>query len=175
MEIYLIRHTTLLVEKGICYGQTNLPLTSTFEEESQLVLSKLPSDYDAIFSSPLSRCVALAERISQNSIVDIRLMELNFGEWELKNWNEIPREALETWMKNYFELSPPFGESMNELIERIGAFLDFLKSSNYKTVLVVTHGGPIKIFNGLINGTEKNEWMNLMVDYGEVKKLTILS
>jgi len=33
MEIYLIRHTTPDVAKGICYGQTDLDVANTFEEE----------------------------------------------------------------------------------------------------------------------------------------------
>ena len=53
MEIYLIRHTTPDVAKGICYGQTDLALTATFPEEAEHVLKQLPPDLDVVYSSPL--------------------------------------------------------------------------------------------------------------------------
>ena len=43
MEIYLIRHTTPLIEKGICYGQTDLDITESFEEEVSMIHPHLPS------------------------------------------------------------------------------------------------------------------------------------
>jgi len=41
-EIYLIRHTTPKVEKGICYGQTDLNLADTFEQEKERILKIIP-------------------------------------------------------------------------------------------------------------------------------------
>ena len=41
MEIYLVRHTTPAIEKGVCYGQTDLNVAETFEEEVELVLKNL--------------------------------------------------------------------------------------------------------------------------------------
>ena len=35
MEIYLIRHTSVDVPAGYAYGQTDVPLKPTFEEEVQ--------------------------------------------------------------------------------------------------------------------------------------------
>ena len=35
MEIFLIRHTTPKIEKGICYGQTDLDITTTFSRGGQ--------------------------------------------------------------------------------------------------------------------------------------------
>ena len=44
MDIYIIRHTTPDIAKGICYGQTNLELTDDFQAESDAILSKLPKN-----------------------------------------------------------------------------------------------------------------------------------
>ena len=38
MEIYLIRHTTPKIEKGICYGQADLNVADSFEEEINVIL-----------------------------------------------------------------------------------------------------------------------------------------
>ena len=37
MEVLLIRHTAVEVAPGICYGQTDVPLKSTFEQEAEVV------------------------------------------------------------------------------------------------------------------------------------------
>jgi alpha-ribazole phosphatase len=42
MDIYLIRHTSVDVPKGLCYGQSNVSLTKTFEEEAKVIQKKLP-------------------------------------------------------------------------------------------------------------------------------------
>ena len=34
MEVILIRHTSVDVPKGVCYGQTDVPLRDSFEEEA---------------------------------------------------------------------------------------------------------------------------------------------
>ena len=34
MNIYLIRHTSVDVPKGLCYGQSDVPLRPTFEIEA---------------------------------------------------------------------------------------------------------------------------------------------
>lgn len=37
MKIYLIRHTTPHIEKGICYGQTDLDVAETFNNEAEII------------------------------------------------------------------------------------------------------------------------------------------
>jgi alpha-ribazole phosphatase len=42
-NIFLIRHTTPAVAKGICYGQTDLDITESFVEEAEAIRGHLPS------------------------------------------------------------------------------------------------------------------------------------
>ena len=42
MEIYLIRHTSVSVEAGICYGQSDVPVAESFAAEAAQVRAKLP-------------------------------------------------------------------------------------------------------------------------------------
>ena len=64
MEIYLIRHTTPSIKKGICYGQTDVDLNfDTFEFELCEIKKKLPSNIDIFYCSPLTRCLKLAQRL----------------------------------------------------------------------------------------------------------------
>jgi len=84
MELYLVRHTSVNIPKGLCYGQSEVPLNETFIQEASIVKSKLlPISFYSIFSSPSSRCTSLSEYCNYAHITDNRLMEMNFGKWEM--------------------------------------------------------------------------------------------
>lgn len=50
MEIVLIRHTSVDVPPGVCYGQTDVPLKPSFEQEAAVTKENLkvylPFDQD---------------------------------------------------------------------------------------------------------------------------------
>ncbi|HEX5538399.1 MAG TPA: histidine phosphatase family protein, partial [Methylophilaceae bacterium] len=97
MELYLIRHTTPEIAKGVCYGQSDIDLAASFDDELALLRAKLPLAPAVIYSSPSQRCLKLATAIAGDWPIqqDPRLMELHFGEWELRQWDDIPREQLD--------------------------------------------------------------------------------
>ena len=66
MDIYLIRHTAPLVDKGICYGQTDLDVTDSFEAELEQIRPHIPGDIKKVYSSPLQRCLKLATALFPN-------------------------------------------------------------------------------------------------------------
>lgn len=60
MKIYLVRHTAVDIPGVMCYGQTDVPLKETFEEEAQIVKTEVDKlSPDIVYSSPLSRCTKL--------------------------------------------------------------------------------------------------------------------
>ena len=86
MIITAIRHTSVDVPSGICYGKTDVPLASTFRSELESIREKLTDDtFNAVFSSPLSRCTKLAKELfpERQIWIDQRLIELDFGIWEM--------------------------------------------------------------------------------------------
>ena len=92
MNLFAIRHTSVAVEPGICYGQTDVPVADSFIVEKEKLAAQLYNvEFDKIYSSPLSRCKLLAENLFQKEqiVFDERLKELNFGDWELKTWDAI--------------------------------------------------------------------------------------
>ena len=36
MKVYLVRHTSVDVAPGTCYGQTDVPLRASFQEEAEV-------------------------------------------------------------------------------------------------------------------------------------------
>lgn len=54
MNIYLIRHTSVDVPKGLCYGQSDdVPLRPTFEIEAAVTKAKIESiHFDMAYTHP---------------------------------------------------------------------------------------------------------------------------
>lgn len=176
MNIYLIRHTKVDVEPGFCYGQSDVGVAQSFSEEKEKVKQLIEGiNFDAVFSSPLFRCKILAESIIQKEkiVFDKRLKELNFGEWELKSWDEIYNSPEgKTWMDKFQTLSTLNGESYPEMVERISVFYSELKLRKYKNVAIFAHAGVIRIFKCLIEGQSINElFSTFKPDYGSITRL----
>ncbi len=47
---------------------------------------------------------------------------MNFGDWEIKNWNDIPPEQLNPWMEDFVNIRVSNGESFVELHEELVHF-----------------------------------------------------
>ncbi len=125
MEIYLIRHTTPDIVKGTYYGQTDVQLPRSYEYDFDTLKKKIPRKFDAVFTSPLSRCRNFARELESNIFKsDDRLLEMNFGDWEMKLWNEIEKTSFEHWMNNFDTASAPNGESFQSLYDRVIDFYD---------------------------------------------------
>jgi alpha-ribazole phosphatase len=155
-DIYLIRHTTPLVAKGICYGQTDLDVTESFEEEAAVIGESLPAAFGAVYSSPLRRCSMLAERLFPNAPVLLResLMEVHCGEWEMRKWDELPKEETEPWMADFVNIRIPGGESYIDLHERVNrCWEEIVGAAGDAPVAVVAHGGVIRSILAGLTGT----------------------
>lgn len=176
MNLYLVRHTRVDVPNGFCYGFTDVPLAETFIPESNEVIKKLKGvSFNVIYSSPLSRCTQLASRIADGNDInyDERLKEMNFGNWEGKLWDDIyPTTEAKDFFDDFVRNAASNGECFSDVINRIRSFIDeILSKSEHNDVLIVTHGGPIRAFCSIINGTNPTSIFDLQIDYGEVIKL----
>ncbi|KOY86762.1 hypothetical protein AD998_11950 [bacterium 336/3] len=173
MEVYIVRHTQVNVPKNICYGQTDIGLADTFLEEAKNLKLKLPKNIEYIYTSPLSRCKQLAEYLHPNLILDENLMEMHFGDWEMKTWDEINGEELNTWMNDFVNISAPNGENLLQLHKRTILFLDDLRNKQHENVLLVTHGGVIRCIWAYVLEIPLQNIFKMPVHFGEVFKLKL--
>jgi alpha-ribazole phosphatase len=178
MTIIAVRHTSVVVPVGVCYGQTDVELASTFEiEKEQVVQRLLPQSFQAVYSSPLTRCRKLTEFVSKGIpvIYDSRLMELNFGKWEGCNWSDIEKtEEAKLWFSDWLNMPCTEGESYKQLITRVEDFLKHIFSIHSReNVLIVSHGGVIRALVSLISGTDPQRAFDLKIDYGSITVLNI--
>lgn len=174
MKVTLIRHTRLQVAQGVCYGQSDVDIASTFVQELALIRQKLSHwQFDAVFTSPLQRCAKLAQALAPDAIRhDARLKELHFGDWEMQAWADIPRDVFDVWAQNYATLSPPNGETFSELQGRGVAFLSEMQAQFPQGhIVVVTHGGMIRTLLAHTLNMPLKGLFRFTIDYGSLTQL----
>ena len=174
MDIYLIRHTKTATVNGLCYGQSDVALADSFIDEARLIHQKLPelSEDCLIASSPLSRCVQLAQTFGKPVTLDERLQEVNFGDWENQRFDDIEADQVKTWTENFVTIPPPNGESFTDLCRRAGSFWDELVANSPSgQVLLITHAGVIRALFAHILQLPPANAFKFRVDAGSVHKL----
>lgn len=146
MSLILLRHTRPEGAEGLCYGRTDLSLAADFPAEAARLARDLPA-FARILSSPLSRCLRLAQALAdarQRPLgIDLRLTEIDFGRWEGQRWEAIARAELDLWAGDLTGARPHGGETVGELARRVGAVLSEARAEPVP-VLVVCHAGVIK-------------------------------
>jgi alpha-ribazole phosphatase len=169
MEVYIIRHSPVSIDKDTCYGQSNVPLADTFPQDTEQFKKQLPKDFDATYCSPLQRCKDLAKALElSNTQFDNALMEMNFGDWENKKWNDLNQDDLNNWMTDFVKVKTPNGENLVELFERVKLFIDNLRQQQHKKVLLITHAGVIRCLCAYILEMPLTNIFKIPVDYGQL-------
>jgi len=157
MKIVLIRHPEPDVEPGICYGRRlDLALTPAGMLVAQnLGMNPSLDGLRVVWSSPARRCRIAAEHISDHLklplAIDPRLHEFDFGDWEGRKWDDIPRSDFDRWAAEPMNFRPPGGETATELLARITEFVGERVGANEDSV-IVSHGGPLKILAAQFRG-----------------------
>lgn len=180
MQIFLVRHIKTTAPDGLCYGQSDLALPSDYQQAHQEIARQLKNHtFDGIWSSPLTRCSLLAKTIAQDHLLkvqyDVRLKELNFGNWEQKMWSDIETTAeAKKIFNDYLHVKAPNGESFSDLISRVSSFIEALnRCQQYKKVLIVTHAGPIRVIHGLLKQLKPEDFFNYNPGYGEISEIEL--
>nr|WP_249732378.1 alpha-ribazole phosphatase family protein [Roseococcus sp. SDR] len=154
----LLRHFRPAVREGVCYGITDLALAPGHEAALEALLPRLPA-VTAIATSPLRRCRetagALAARLGLPVKAEPRLAEMDFGAWEGRPWDDIPRGELDQWAADFLHARPHGGESVAQLQARVLAVLaEFRALPGH--ILLITHGGVMKA--ALATGPRAEDW-----------------
>lgn len=172
MNLWCLRHTKVAVNPGICYGQTDVPLADSYLDELQIIRTQIDSQqFNQIYCSPLGRCRQLAEDLfpGQTILFDDRLMELNFGQWEMKNWDWISSQPdSQSWFNDFVHFRCPGGESFADQIQRVQSFLKEIQQQSENNILIVTHGGVIRSLLCLIDSVQPEEAFSFSVEYGQL-------
>lgn len=168
MILHLIRHPRPLIEPGICYGRLDVAGEHPALAAARL-LAGLPAGLP-VYSSPLRRCRELAEHLHARPLIDARLQEMDFGDWEGRAWDDIPREQLDAWAADVAGYAPPGGESPAALQQRALAFVAGLQVPE---AVIVTHAGVIRVLLAHWQGLPPDCWGQLVFAYASCTRLHV--
>jgi alpha-ribazole phosphatase len=161
VRTFLIRHPKPDIDTGICYGRSDLGLAEDPVARAKALCPLLPVDAP-LWSSPLRRCLALARALRAEPVIDERLAEMNFGAWEMRRWDDIPRHEIDAWAADPLGFAPPDGESPNQLRARVATLLRELPD----TAVLVAHSGVLRACAAELAGVA--EWHTLHFGYGSL-------
>ncbi len=167
MILHLIRHPRPLIAPGICYGRLDIPAENPNSVAARL-RAELPPGLP-VWTSPLRRCRDLAAQLHAQPIIDQRLVEMDFGNWEGVAWEAIPRHQLDAWAADVAHYAPPGGESPLAVQQRALAFVASLTVSE---AVVVTHGGVMRLLQAAASGQAIADSLACRPGYGE--RLTLV-
>lgn len=149
---YLIRHgANDWLPKGLAGRATGTNLNKEGVAQSEALAAHLvTAGIQKIFSSPLERAVQtatpLATTLGLQIQVEDSLIEINFGDWTGKTWEEL--RSMQDWKTfNQFRsgMRIPNGELMIEAQHRVIHFIDQIHKQHFgKTVAFVSHGDVIR-------------------------------
>lgn len=151
MRIALLRHGATLLPDRYC-GSRDIALSEAGYAAMQTAVAD--RRWHRIVSSPLQRCAAFAQTLAVrhklSCVIDERWRELHFGDWEGRSAAELQEQdaaALGRFWRDPLAHPPPNSEPLPALRCRVlGAWRELLESASAEQdVLVVTHGGPIRV------------------------------
>jgi alpha-ribazole phosphatase len=158
-RLFLIRHPAVALPGGICYGQSDVALAADVAETALALRRQLPPRFD-LLSSPSSRCLQLAQALGEPT-VDRRLMEIDFGAWEMRPFELIDRALIDAWAADPLGFRGHGGESVRQMAGRAVTALREALASAPAALVIVAHGGPLRAMLGHLRGLPAEQWTRL--------------
>jgi alpha-ribazole phosphatase len=176
MEIYIIRHPKVEEYHTVCYGHSDMAISDDALMAAVARVKETVPEYSELtyFSSDLTRCRLLAEKLSSGEVTySSEIRELNFGDWEMKHWEEIPEEEVNYWTEDYVNRNCTGGESYVELYTRVVNYWNELINKGYDKIAVVVHGGVIRSILSHVLEMPLKSAFKFKLDFGGVTKVVI--
>lgn len=184
VTICLLRHgeTSFNADGNRYCGRTDVDLTEKGISQARRMYELLEGyRFDAVYSSPLQRARKTAEIASGSAkkvLVDDRLIEVDFGEWEGRRPEEFQTQDSESW-ENWLAAPERFpagrtGETAMQVVSRLQSFYDeLIEKYNGKTVLVVGHNGVNRLFLASQLGMPLKNYRRLVQENSALTLLTL--
>lgn len=155
--LILVRHGEVEgLDPPTFHGRIVLLLTASGTKQAELtqgVIRARWSAVDAIYCSPLTRCVRTADIIGEafrlNTVPHQGLTDIDYGAWTNlpadEVWKRWPRET-SSWRRFPHEDRIPEGESLQEVAARaVAALGNIVDAHALDTVVIVTHDSVLRV------------------------------
>ena len=179
IRIDLLRHGE--TQAGSVYlGRTDAPLSECGYRQMTEALTDAPR-YQAVLSSPLVRCAAFAQDYAQRFglplLCDARFREMDFGMWDGRSAAEIAAAdvgALENFWRDPVAFTPPQAEPLLSFQARVlAAWRELPARYPDQHVLLVTHGGVMRIILCHLQQRPLNELLSLTVPHAALHRIAV--
>jgi len=173
MQIDVLRHGQC--QGGAIFrGSIDVALSDIGWQQMQKGVARLKTDWSRIVSSPLIRCARFAEALSADTGLPLQwqndLREICFGQWEGQSVARIWREQshlCQAWSRAPDAHTPPGGEPFKQFRQRVLTAVNALAQEySSQRLLLITHGGVIKLLLTEALGTGAAGMMQLNIGYG---------
>ena len=177
--IDLMRHGE--VEGGNRFrGSTDDPLTKHGWQQMQDTLEP-GGDWTQVISSPLQRCAKFSASWSNNQNLTHSLnksfQEMHFGDWEGKTADEISAKdpaALKEFWQDPNKFAPKNSELLSDFRQRIlDAWCNLIHDHHGEHILLVSHGGPIRMILSHILEIPEHAILRLEVPHASISRIKI--
>jgi len=179
--IYLLRHGEVQgAETRRFIGHLDVPLSPVGERQCTIQAARLRDvRLAALFSSDLTRARRSAEIIGAPhglapTIVPA-LREMDMGRWDGLTAGEIRArepDAFADWMARVGEFPFPGGESVPDLLARVGPAFDAIAAAHAgEAIAIVAHGGPNRALLCRALGVPLGRLLAFGQDYGALSVL----
>ncbi len=158
----LVRHgETVWNREGRYQGHLDIPLADVGREQAVALGAALASvQIAAAFFSDLSRAADTARLALQDRDLKLaatpHLRETLYGQWEgltFREARERDPELFARLLRWEPGISPPGGESVDQVLTRVKAFVASVEPQDGDaTVLVVAHSGSLRVLAGALMG-----------------------
>ncbi len=175
INISLIRHgKTYANEQKLYYGFSDIELSESGIEELNMLKGNLKYKSGKLFiTSGLKRTIQTLNILFGNVdyTVDKHFKEMNFGEFELKSYEQLKNnEKYQKWIENIEENIVPKGESKKQFKNRViygfnNLFLDCVKN-DIKDIVIICHSGVISIIMMYLFKEENKNFYDWLPGYG---------
>ncbi len=181
--VIYVRHgkTDFPTDRIYCDDREDPPLNAVgiAQARSAAKLLRAHHPIDVIFSSPSSRTRMTADEIAQivNApiIEEQNLRERRFGEWDGLYFKDIAQDhpdAYQLWRQDPVYYTPQGGETIERLLGRVTLAVEKMIRDNHgKTILIVSHVGPIRVCLTEAMKIPINHYRQLRIDYGALSRV----
>ena len=183
LRILLVRHgETALNATGRFQGQMDTDLNGAGQRQAIALAEGLASEeIHAIYASDLRRAHDTAAAIAAHHPVAVqvepRLREIDFGAWQgltYAQMHEQDPEGLAAWNADRENRSPPGGESLSQVANRLISLLDEIRLRNAdQTVVLVSHGGTVRLVLCLLIGHPLSAYWHFEVDNTAIAEIEL--
>ncbi|WDU63651.1 alpha-ribazole phosphatase family protein [Pseudomonas poae] len=179
LHLDLLRHGETELGGGL-RGSLDDALTATgWAQMRAAVVARGP--WDRLISSPLQRCALFAQELGAQLKVPVSLekdlQELHFGAWEGHSAAALMRtdaEGLGRFWADPYSFTPPEGEPVSEFSERVlGAVLRLHQAYAGERVLLISHGGVMRLLLAQARGLPREQLLNVEVGHGGLFSLQV--